>query len=56
MTTKLYIKETNELNDELIYSFLKNMPEQFANGEIVEVRDILSEIVKALNEFMRRND
>lgn len=55
MTNKLYIKEKNELNDELIYSLLKNMPEQFANGEIVEVLDTLSEVVEALNEFVWRN-
>lgn len=52
MTNKLYIRGTNELNDELIYSLLKNMPEQFANGEIVEVLDTLSEVVEALNAFM----
>ena len=55
MTNQLYIKETNELNDELIYLLLKNIAEQFANGEIVEVRDILLEVVKALNEFVWRN-
>lgn len=40
-----------ELKDEQIIQALKDAAEQYENGEIAEVRDILCEIVNAIDKF-----
>lgn len=40
-----------KLKDKLIVSALLQSAEDFENGEILEVRDVLSDIVDAINEF-----
>ena len=40
-----------ELQDEKIIVALKQAADDYENGEIAEVRDLLIEIVKAIDEF-----
>lgn len=43
--------EKSELNDLGIINALKRATKDYENGEIAEVRDILEEIVIAIDEF-----
>lgn len=43
--------EKSELNDLGIINALKQAAKDYENGEIAEVRDILEEIVIAIDEF-----
>lgn len=43
--------ENGELKDHEILNALKNAVDQYENGEIIEVRDLLCDIVEAINEF-----
>lgn len=49
MDNKFYSK--GELKDKKILEVLKKLPEQYENGEIAEVRDIMEEIIFAIDEF-----
>lgn len=49
MGNKFYSK--GELKDKKILEVLKKLPEQYENGEIAEVRDVMEEIVFAIDEF-----
>lgn len=49
MDNKFYSK--GELKDKKILEVLKKLPEQYENGEIAEVRDVMEEIVFAIDEF-----
>lgn len=49
MENKFYSK--GELKDKKILEVLKKLPEQYENGEIAEVRDVMEEIVFAIDEF-----
>ena len=49
MDNKFYSK--GELKDKKILEALKKLPEQYENGEIAEVRDVMEEIVFAIDEF-----
>jgi len=49
MENKFYSK--GELKDKKILEVLKKLPEQYENGEIAEVRDIMEEIIFAIDEF-----
>lgn len=40
-----------ELQDKKIIAALKQAADDYENGEIAEVRDLLVEIVKAIDEF-----
>lgn len=48
--------KNKELQDEQIVEVLKRCPEQYADGEIVEVRDRLFQIVCAIDLFIRDYD
>lgn len=43
--------EKGELQDEKIIAALKKAAEDYENGEICEVRDLLADIVNAIDEF-----
>ena len=49
MDNKFYSK--GELKDKKILEVLKKLPEQYENGEIAEVRDVMEEIIFAIDEF-----
>ena len=49
MKNKFYSK--GELKDKKILEVLKKLPEQYENGEIAEVRNIMEEIIIAIDEF-----
>ena len=51
MENKFYSK--GELKDKKILEVLKKLPEQYENGEIAEVRDVMEEIIFAIDEFER---
>lgn len=51
MENKFYSK--GKLKDKKILEVLKKLPEQYENGEIAEVRDVMEEIVFAIDEFER---
>ena len=44
---------TNELKDKEIVEALRQAAADYENGEIIEVSDILCEIVKAIDLFMK---
>ena len=48
--------KNKELQDELIVEALKRCPEQYEDGEIIEVRDTLHRIVCAIDLFTRDYD
>lgn len=48
---KYYNKKTKELDDERIAHDLRQLADDYENGEIVEVRDALLDIVKAIDDF-----
>lgn len=48
--------KNKELQDEQIVEALKRCPEQYEDGEIVEVRDTLYRIVCAIDLFTRDYD
>ena len=43
--------KNGELEDKEIVSALRQAAEQYENGELIEVRDLLQEIVDAIDEF-----
>ncbi len=49
-----YIKQNGELKDALIVGALQTAALMYENGEIVEVRDMLFDIVRDLNTFIKR--
>ncbi len=49
MKNKFYSK--GELKDKKILEVLKKLPEQYENGEIAEVRNIMEEIIFEIDEF-----
>lgn len=49
METRFY--SDGELNDKAIEAALRNAATMYENGEIVEVRDLLIEIVNSIDEF-----
>lgn len=51
-----YIKKNGELKDALICGALSTAAIMYENGEIVEVRDILFEALRDLNEFIDREE
>lgn len=48
---KYYNKKTKELNDERIANDLRKLADDYENGEIVEVRDALLDIVEAIDDY-----
>ena len=48
--------KNKELQDKQIVEALKHWPEQYEDGEIIEVRDILCQIVRAIDLFTRDYD
>ena len=48
---KYYNQKTKELNDKKIVSDLRKLADDYENGEIIEVRDALLDIVIAINDF-----
>lgn len=40
-----------ELNDSLIIQMLKELPEMYENGELIEVRNYCMDIVIAIDDF-----
>lgn len=46
----------NELNDRAIVDALRQAAKDYENGEIIEVRDTLAEIVNAIDEFSKMSD
>ena len=51
MSKKYY--ENEELKDKKIVSALRKLAKSYENGEIVEVRDELLEIVNSIDEFVQ---
>ena len=49
MESKFY--KNGELKDDKIVKALKQAAEDYENGEIAEVRDLLVDIVSAINEW-----
>lgn len=48
---KYYNQKTKELNDKLIVSDLRKAADDYENGEIIEVRDTILDILIAINNF-----
>lgn len=48
---KYYNKKTKELDDERIANDLRKLADDYENGEIVEVRDALLDIVEAIDDY-----
>lgn len=46
-----YITKKHELKDKKIIEDLNRAVEMYEDGEIIEVRDMLSEMVNAIDEF-----
>lgn len=51
MFNKYFDYQNNELNDYAIVSTLKLLAEDYKNGEIIEVKNELQEIVNAITTF-----
>lgn len=51
-----YIKKNGELKDASIVGALKTAALMYENGEIVETRDVLFEILRDLNKFIEREE
>ena len=49
MTTTFY--KNGKLKDKEITSALRQVVDQYENGELIEVRDLLQDIVDAIDEF-----
>lgn len=49
--TNRFIKSNGELKDKKIISALRKAANDYENGEIAEVRDLLADIVNAIDEF-----
>ena len=49
MTTNFY--KNGKLKDKEIVSALRQVADQYENGELIEVRDLLQDIVDAIDEF-----
>ena len=49
MTLTFY--KNGKLKDKKIVSALRQVAEQYENGELIEVRDLLQDIVDAIDEF-----
>ena len=49
MTTSFY--KNGKLKDKEIVSALRQVADQYENGELIEVRDLLQDIVDAIDEF-----
>ena len=47
--------KNGELDDENIIKTLKCAADDYENGELIEVRDTLAEIVLAIDEFTKQN-
>ena len=47
---KMKFYKTGELQDKKIASALRQAVDDFENGELIEVRDVLQDIVDAINE------
>jgi len=54
MTEYKYISKKGGLKDNAIIMDLTATVEMYENGEILEVRDILFDIVESINEWERR--
>lgn len=52
----VYIKKNGELKDASICGALKTAAIMYENGEIVEVRDILFEILRDINKFIDQEE
>lgn len=48
---KYYNQKTKELNDKLIVSDLRKAADDYENGEIIEVRDTILDILISINNF-----
>lgn len=46
-----FINKNGELNDNAIAAALRKAADDYEDGEIIEVRDLLAEIVEAIDEF-----
>lgn len=46
-----YNKDKNELYDEKIIECLKDAIDMYENGEVLEVRDLLLDIISSIDEF-----
>ena len=53
--TPLYDEEQKELNDTKILETLKMAVNDYENGAIIEARDALKKVVKALDRFAKEN-
>lgn len=51
MEEKFYNEETGELNDAEIVKTLRQAADDYENGEVEEVRDVLIEIINAIEDF-----
>lgn len=47
--------KNHELLDEEIIKALKRAPNDYENGAIIEVRDVLYDIVQSIDEFSHEN-
>ena len=47
--------KNGELDDKKIITTLKRAADDYENGELIEVRDVLMEIVEAIDEFSKQN-
>lgn len=56
MTEYKYISKKGGLKDNAIIMDLTAAVEMYENGEILEVRDILFDIVESINEWERNED
>ena len=52
----VYIKKNGELKDACIYGALQTAANMYENGEIVEVRDMLFDILRDLNTFIDQEE
>ena len=48
---KYYDSKNDELNDKQIIEDLKEAIDMYENGEILEVRDLLLDIINSIDEF-----
>ena len=46
-----YDETTNELDDNAIINALKDAIDMYENGEILEMRDLLLDIIESIDEF-----
>lgn len=53
---KFFDRKKRELNDVLIASSLRKAADDYENGEIAEVQDVLIDIINAINSFDATNN